>query len=337
VPGGADGPGLSALPVTDLSDLAGGGPGPPSPAAPPDSPFGTMQGEGLSLEDRTTPPPLAAHGRGDLFGGFDSYGGGSGADLGESPFGSLDLGGAGSEPAPDLARPPGGPGAVLFEPAAAPAAPQAPARPAPARPPAPPPEAEADLSERARRRRGAAVRSVAVNAVSLAVLLLAALALVVVLRGNTRLEARSFRPAALFGALGSREAGPVVATDVTNGLFERARGAPLLFVRGRVLSRLAGDLPAVRVRVEVVRDGTVLARGETWAGALPTPEELWAADDEAALDALAASLRARAARPVRPAQSVPFLVAIADYPTDLSGASLRVTTAPEEAPARGSP
>lgn len=341
-PGATDGLGPASLPVTDLSDLVGGGA--PAPAAPPpasESPFGTMEGEGLSLEDRTTPPPLPAHGRGDLFGSFESYGGGLGADPGDSPFGSLELdpGGPGSEPAPDLALSPLGGGAALFEPATAPAPTQSPppARPAPARPPVPPPESDVELSERARRRRGAAVRSVAVNAVSLAVLLLATLALAVVLRGDAPLDARSFRPAALFGALGRGEAGPVVASDVTNGLFERARGAPLLFVRGQVLSRGAGELPAVRVRVEVVRDGTVIARGETLAGALPTPEELWAADDEVALDALAASLRARAARPVRPGQPIPFLVAIADYPADLSGASLRVAAAPEEATARVSP
>jgi hypothetical protein len=337
VPSPSEGPGPAALPVTDLSDLVGGG----APAVGPraaDSLFGSMQGEGLSLEERTTPPPLPAHGRGDLFGSFESYGGGLGADPGDSPFGSLDLGAAGAGPGPELALPAGGSGAALFEPSTAPASVQPPPpRPAPARPPVPPPEAEADLPERVRRRRGAAARSVAVNAVSLAVLLLVALALAVVLRGDAPLAARSLRPAALLGALGRGPAGPVVTRDVTNGLFERARGAPLLFVRGQVLSRGAGNLPAVRVRVEVVRDGTVLAQGETLAGALPTPEELWTANDEGALDALAASLRARAARPVKPGQPVPFLVAIADYPADLSGVSLRVTTAPEEAPARGTP
>ncbi|HSN91285.1 MAG TPA: zinc-ribbon domain-containing protein [Anaeromyxobacteraceae bacterium] len=352
VPGGAEGVGPPGLPLTDLSDLAGGHAAPDAaPAAASQEPaslFGDMEGDGLALEDRTTPPPLPRQGRSDLFGGFEFQGGGAGADPGESPFGKLDLGGDSGEPVPDLAGPdPAGPDlalaasggrAALFELASAPALAEPPApRPSPPRPAAPPPQPEVDVSERVRRRRGAAIRSVAVNAVSLAVLLLAALALAVILRGDAPLEARSLRPAALLGALGRVEAAPVVASELTNGLFERARGAPLLFVRGQVLSRSTGDLPAVHVRVEVVRDGAVVAEGDAMAGALPTPEELWAADDEAALGALRASLRARAARPVRPGQPVPFLVAIADYPVDLSGASLRVTAAPEDAAARRSP
>jgi predicted Zn finger-like uncharacterized protein len=337
-PAASNGPGPAALPVTDLSDLAGTAP-PPSPPATAESLFGTMEGEGLSLEDRTTPPPLPAHSRADLFGGLDSHL--AAPEPGDSPFGTFELAGSGAEPAPALAGPAGGSVAVLFEPAAAPV-PQGPApapaspRPAPSKSLAPTaPESAAEVAERVRRRRRAAARSVAVNAVSLAVLLLAALALVVVLRGKGPIEIRSFRPAALFGALGRQEAGPVEARDVGNGLFDRARGAPLLYVRGKVVSRQAE--PAVRVRVEVVRNGTVLASGEALAGALPTPEELWAAGDSAALEALSASLRARAARPVRAGEEVPFLVAIAEYPADLSGASLRVTAEPEGAPPRGSP
>jgi predicted Zn finger-like uncharacterized protein len=338
-PAGSAGPGPSALPVTDLSDLAGGGAA-PAPARQPasaESLFGTMQGEGLSLEDRTTPPPVPAHSRADPFGGLDSQL--SAPDTGDSPFGSFELGGGGPEQAPDLGGP-GGSVAALFEPAAPYPAPEpapppraAPAKVAPL--PSPPQESDAELVERVRRRRGAAARSVAVNAVSLAVLLIAALALVVVVRGRAPRDLRSFRPAALLGALGRVAAGPVEAREIRNGLFDRARGAPLLFVRGKIVSQ--AEEPAVRVRVEVVRNGAVLARGEALAGALPSPEELWAAGDEAALAALADSLRARAARPVRPGEPVPFLVAIADYPADLHGASLRVTAAPEQARGRGSP
>jgi hypothetical protein len=173
-----------------------------------------------------------------------------------------------------------------------------------------------------------------VNAVSLAVLLLASLALVAVWRGDGPRDLRALRPSALVGALGGSRSGQVTAVDVTNGLYERGRGAPLLFVRGRVVSRAPGPLPAVRVAVEVVRGGTVVARGEALAGALPTPEELYGADDAAALAVVSESLRARATRPVRPGEPVPFVVAIADYPADLSGASLRVAAGPEGERAR---
>jgi hypothetical protein len=141
---------------------------------------------------------------------------------------------------------------------------------------------------------------------------------------------RALRPSAVLTALGRGPAGPVAAADVSNGLYERARGAPVLFVRGRVVSRAAAPVGPVRVAVDVVRDGTVIAHGEALAGALPTPEELYDADDAAALDLLATSLRARAARTIPPGESVPFLVAIAEYPADLSGAALRVVVGPEE-------
>ena len=77
-------------------------------------------------------------------------------------------------------------------------------------------------------------------------------------------------------------AGLLFVTGVTSGL--RARGAPLLFVRGSV-SSTASDaaLEGVRVLVEVVRDGAVLARGDVPAGAVPGPEALHGAVDAAAL------------------------------------------------------
>jgi Meckel syndrome type 1 protein len=329
---------LAPPPATDLSDLLASGatPAPDAHAgASPfaegglaDTAFGSAEGEGLSLEDRTTPRPVPA--RADLFGSMEPFA--AGGDLGgpEADEAAASLAAAGvAFQFPSAAEP------QEDAPAAA-----APARPvpraaAPAPPPPPEPEDAAAVAERMRRRRGARLRSIAVNAVSLAVLLLAALALAVMWRRDAPLDPRSLRPSALLGALSQTEAASIATVDVTNGLYERARGAPLLFVRGRVVSRAQAPVHAVRVVVEVVRGAKVVARGEALAGAVPSPEELWSTEDAASLQVLARSLSARAASPVRPGEAVPFLVALAEYPVDLSGASLRVSAAPEAPPAQG--
>jgi hypothetical protein len=185
-----------------------------------------------------------------------------------------------------------------------------------------------------RARQGARLPALAVNAVALAALLAVALAILVVWRGG-RLEAAAFHPAALVAALRHGPAtGPFVAERVRSGLYERERGGPLLFVRGEIVSRASAPVRAVRVAVEVVREGTVVARGETLAGAVPSPEELWRAGSA---DALARAARRAAARvPVRfgPGEALPFLVALDEYPAELAGAALRVSAAEEEGRSR---
>jgi hypothetical protein len=91
---------------------------------------------------------------------------------------------------------------------------------------------------------------------------------------------------------------------------------------------------ALRVSVEVVRRGEVVARGHALAGALLTPEELHGVADAAALEALARKAEARVPPVVKPGESLPFLVAIADYPGDLSAAALRLAVS-EDAPGAG--
>jgi hypothetical protein len=170
-----------------------------------------------------------------------------------------------------------------------------------------------------------------VNAVALAALLAVAVAIRVVWRGEATVESGALRPSAIVTALGGAgvAAGPLALVDVTNGHYERAQGGPILFVRGKVVCR-AALLRAPRVEVELVRDGRVIGRGAARAGALPTAEELHAASDGPALEALLAALAARAPAEVRPGETVPFLVPVADAPDDLEGASLRVTAAPAE-------
>jgi hypothetical protein len=168
-----------------------------------------------------------------------------------------------------------------------------------------------------------------VNALSLAALLVVALGFRLLWRGEDA-AAPATGPAALLRALGvgGRPAAALETAGVTSGRYPRAEGAPLFLVRGEVISRAARPLARVRVDVEVVRGGRVLAARSAPAGAIPTPEELFAVKDAARLDALAAAV-ARRALAVGPGAPVPFLVAFADLPEDLTGASLRVVATAE--------
>lgn len=171
----------------------------------------------------------------------------------------------------------------------------------------------------------ARLRSAAVNAVSLLALLALALALLVVWRGNVPL-AEAAHPSRLLAALThqDRAPAPFAPRHVTSGLYERARGAPVLFVRGEVVSNAPAPVAGVRVAVELVRDGAVVARGEALAGGLLSPEELHDAADASALARAAESAAARAPGVVQPGQALPFLVALPEYPGDLAGVALRV-------------
>jgi hypothetical protein len=167
------------------------------------------------------------------------------------------------------------------------------------------------------------------NAVALAALLLVALGMLVVWRTGGPFRPGALRPAAILAALGGgRASGPFVASDVRSGMYERARGGPLLFVRGTVLSRSTAPVAALKVAVAVVRRNEVLARGEAVAGGVPTPEELHGATDGAALARALAAARARAPAQVKPGDALPFLVAIGDVPPDVDGAEVRIDIVP---------
>jgi hypothetical protein len=169
-----------------------------------------------------------------------------------------------------------------------------------------------------------------VNAAALAALLIVTFALLAAWRSGGRFDLASLRPGAVLAGLRGAEQ-PFLAEGVTSGLYERDGAAPLLFVRGRAVSRAPRAVPGLRVRVEVLRGGAVLARGEALAGAVPGAEQLFQARDAAALAEVARAAAARAPREVRPGEDVPFLVAIADHPADLAGASLRVAVEAAEA------
>jgi predicted Zn finger-like uncharacterized protein len=343
--------GAAALPAPDAAagpfDPAAGStppePDPFAPAGPAHAPAAAPDDGGLALEDRYTPPPvkvappeeqpLALDGDS----GFEALPGPDAAD----PFAPADPFAAASagEPfdpaafrgAPDQADP-----APLETVGAAPAPPEPVAAALPAAARAIPAAARAIAApapagmERIPGRRGSRLRAVAANAVALVALLGIALAILVAWRSDGHLEPAALRPSAVVALLrgGASAEGPFAAVDVRSGLYERVRGPPLLFVRGKVVSRAPSPVRAVVVSVEVVRAGAVVARGEAIAGGMPTPEELHGASDAAALAQAAGAARARAPREVRPGDELPFLVAVGDAPADVDGASLRVAVAP---------
>jgi predicted Zn finger-like uncharacterized protein len=333
----APGPVPSA--ATDLSQLIGV-PGPAELEAPPK--FGLEPGVhlsppddgGLALEERSpiAPPPVApARLPLEPGGGLGSVHPADDFVMGSEAraFDAYDFGPAGTGPPLALetgpvatAVPPPAPAAAIApvavaEPLAAPAA-RAPAASHEAAP--------VDRIAPARRSR---LRAAALNTLALAVLLAVTLGFLVVWRSEGAIESlSSLRPSALLAALGrSGEESPFAAVDVRSGVYEREKGPPVLFVRGKVISRAPAAVRSVKVVVEVVRGDGVVARGEALAGAVPTPEELYQVGDGPALAGLAEAAARRAPPEIRPGDAVPFLVAIADAPADLDGASVRVELA----------
>ncbi|MGB8932889.1 MAG: zinc-ribbon domain-containing protein [Anaeromyxobacteraceae bacterium] len=299
--------------MTDLSDLLGGG-GEPSPSGVLETGFDFVEPD-LTLAERTAARPVSSA----PMTGFGDF-------AGEDPFSEP---GGGFEPGGF-----NGFGEVheSFD-APAPAAPTAPASaPAPAHA-APVLDAVADSQAAVgTRRRSSQLRAFAVNAVSLLALLAVALAFLAYWRGvRPGLQLLTGPAAVLSGAGGA----PFSAVQVRSGIYDRSDAPPVLFVSGAAVSHASAAVPGLRVRVEVVRKGAVLARGEASAGAVPTPEELYASRDAAGLAAAVARRVRTKLADVKPGESVPFMVAISDYPGDVAGARLRVTVEPVDARAGG--
>jgi predicted Zn finger-like uncharacterized protein len=353
-------PGLPTSAVTDLSDLIGSPAGTPAPAAsfspaatpapepsgildtgfdfdpsaapspeleaaaPPPGPaqFAAPEPD-LALAERTPTPGLPVPRSSAPMPGLGDF---AGADLFEAQGGlEMDAGpsfGAAEEDAfggPELVEPP-------------PAAPPPPAEdpalelaepPAPAAAPEAGPEAAAAVGLRQRSSR---VRSLLVNAISLVALVLVAVGILALWRG-VRPGGAGIHPRSLFGAL-SAQPPPFGTSQLRSGLFERSDASPLLFVAGKAVSHGAAAVQGLRVRVELVRKGAVVASGEARAGAVPSSEELYTARDAAAIAALFARLEAKAPNAVKPGDALPFLVAISDFPADISGIGLKVSVEP---------
>lgn len=140
-----------------------------------------------------------------------------------------------------------------------------------------------------------------------------------------RVDGSALSPRRLLQAL--RPGSGVSPVEIVPGTYETQSGRSLLYVRGRVLNRGA---PAgrVRVRAEVWDGAQAVKAGETLAGAIATPEQLWRAATPADVEALRASLLA-AAKPVSDGQGADFLVLLDDAPRDLAGLRLQITASIE--------
>ncbi len=124
---------------------------------------------------------------------------------------------------------------------------------------------------------------------------------------------------------------PLVALDVSNGLYETQSGRPLFFIRGDVENR-TGAATHVRVRGALF-DGDQRVRSvEGLAGLVATPEELHAVGNAEAAQALRKRLDAGAAS-VAPGARAPFLLVFHEYPAALGSFRLEVSVEAVPAPA----
>jgi len=323
---------LGSLPVTSLADLerTGGRSLPGVPEAGDLLPA-TAPGAGLSLEERT---PV----------GIPVFDGSAPATLpaaadpfeGEFPF---------PEPVPGLeSGPPPPPPPVAEEPAAhhlppplaqPPAASPPPPQEPPGRAPREPAAAEAPRPGRAPAAEEPApveadafgarrLRGIFLNALSLALLLVFTAGILLWWRGESVLTAvrRAGRP----------EATPLSAVARENGYYETSSGRLLVFVRGDVRSEGLAAAGPVRVSAEMLQGGSVVARADGLAGAVPTAEELAAVGSREDAERLRAAVAPRAAARIAPGQALPFLVTFVDYPPYLGDVTFRVAARPAGAP-----
>jgi predicted Zn finger-like uncharacterized protein len=115
----------------------------------------------------------------------------------------------------------------------------------------------------------------------------------------------------------------LVAFDISNGLYETRAGRSVFYVRGEVKNR-GPRAGRVRVKAEIL-DGEELVRAaEGFAGATPSPEDLYSVATAEDLVRLSTRLLPSAATLESGSQSS-FLVAFYEYPPDLKDFRVRVT------------
>ena len=131
------------------------------------------------------------------------------------------------------------------------------------------------------------------------------------------------------GWLGTSGRSDVVATRVVSGLYDTVSGKPVFYVRGRVENRGRKRHGPVRVIAELIAGGESEGKGETIAGAEPSPEDVYALRGAFDADKLQrALLGADADRRLPPGASIPFFAVIADPPADLERHRLRLRLEP---------
>ena len=164
------------------------------------------------------------------------------------------------------------------------------------------------------------------NLTTAAAMLLILLSVGAVYLNEGKLDALDFSSERFKSLLGP--AGPLVVTDLSNGLYETQQGRPVFYVRGQIENRSTRPAKA-KVRAEIL-DGAQLVRGvEALAGTTPSPEDLYAITTASDADALLAKLDKRA-NVLRGGGKAPFVLVFYEYPPDLSTYRLHVTVS--EAP-----
>lgn len=226
-----------------------------------------------------------------------------------------------TEPAIEVAPPPPSPlpaiALVLQQPLEQPAAAQAP----PSQPAAPEVVTQVAEEEPAPAQRPGRPHTLLVDSMSIAVLLALALGLFVYWRG----EGHGPRILQVSG-LGGQEEVEAVATQISSGLYQTFDGRSLLFVRGSVRVRTPMVPSRIRVRADLLQGETVVATGESLAGALPSPEELAAITGPQDAERLRALLEQRAPSQARIGDQLPFLVLFTEFPSDIGSIHFRVNT-----------
>jgi predicted Zn finger-like uncharacterized protein len=171
-----------------------------------------------------------------------------------------------------------------------------------------------------RARRGRAARALE-STLSL-VLLLAIAAAIFVARGAGRGAGFS----ALLRGGAAIAAEPPFTVQARAGVYDTAAGPQVVVVRGTVAARAGSEGP-VRVSVELVDGDQAVARGDALAGAVPTPEEVYAAGTAEGAAALRRAASAGASPRLAPGVRAPFAVVLADVPPDLRRVEVRTSAA----------
>jgi hypothetical protein len=125
---------------------------------------------------------------------------------------------------------------------------------------------------------------------------------------------------------------PLVATQITSGLYDASSDKPIFFVRGRVENHSTLEFGPVRVIAELSDAVGKRARAETMAGSEPTPDEVHALHTIDEATALSRTIsRAALEKHLKPGTSLPFFALIADPPPGAERDELKISLEPTEA------
>jgi hypothetical protein len=120
----------------------------------------------------------------------------------------------------------------------------------------------------------------------------------------------------------------LVAFDISNGLYDTRAGRPVFYVRGAIKNR-GNKSGRVKVKAEILDGEDLIRAAEGFAGATPSPEDLWNVTTAEDLEHLSQKV-APTAQKLSPGDEAPFLVTFYEYPPDLKDFRVRVTVSPDD-------